>query len=130
MLRALRNDVKPILSPAADVYSYGMVCYELLTGGIPFGECAKSNYDVVLSGQRPELTAHVNLNMKKLLHACWHTEPWKRPGWTSIIETLKEELILHAAGSQHPRGAPNLGSKWSWRRWKLRARPRKFRIWL
>jgi serine/threonine protein kinase len=103
VLQALRDKVKPILSPAADVYSYGMLCYELLTGRIPFEKCDWTDYDVVLLGQRPKLPAHVNLKMKKLLHACWHTELWKRPGWTSIIRTLKEELTLHPLGLQRPK---------------------------
>jgi serine/threonine protein kinase len=103
VLQALRNGAKPMLSPAADVSSYGLLCYELLTGQIPFEECARSDYDVVLSGQRPELPAHVNLTMKELLRACWHTEPRERPRWTSIIKTLKEQLILHPLGLQQPK---------------------------
>ncbi|CAM6058222.1 unnamed protein product [Sphagnum tenellum] len=103
VLHALSNDAKPILSPAADVYSYGMLCYELLTGQVPFEKCALSDYDVVLSGQRPELRANVSLTMRELLRACWHTEPRERPGWRSIIETLKEELIIHPPGSQQPK---------------------------
>jgi serine/threonine protein kinase len=103
VLQAVKNKAKPMLSPAADVYSYGMLCYELLTGHIPFEECAWSDYDVVLSGKRPELPAYVNLTMKQLLHACWLTEPRERPGWTWIIKTLKEELMLHPPGSQQPK---------------------------
>ncbi|CAN5958989.1 unnamed protein product [Sphagnum jensenii] len=57
--------------------------------------------DVV--GQRPKLPAHVNFTMKELLRACWHTKPHKRPGWTSIIKTLKAELLLHPPGSQQPK---------------------------
>jgi serine/threonine protein kinase len=103
VLQAVKNNDKPTLSRAADVYSYGMLCYELLTGQIPFEECARLDYDVVLSGKRPKLPAYVNLTMKQLLRACWLTEPRKRPGWTWIVKVLKEELMIHPQGSQQPK---------------------------
>ncbi|CAK9261692.1 unnamed protein product [Sphagnum jensenii] len=58
---------------------------------------------LLAEGQRPKLPAHVNFTMKELLRACWHTKPHKRPGWTSIIKTLKAELLLHPPGSQQPK---------------------------
>ncbi len=38
-----------------DVYGFEMVCYELLTGLIPFQGHSLLDYKLVLSGGRPEL---------------------------------------------------------------------------
>jgi serine/threonine protein kinase len=59
-------------SAAVDAYGFGMVRYELLTGFIPFEGHRLSDYELVLSGGRPELPDYLSPEITQLLHKCWH----------------------------------------------------------
>ncbi|KAH9576740.1 hypothetical protein CY35_01G179100 [Sphagnum magellanicum] len=93
VLKAVKEDISPTYTPAADVYGFGMVCYELLTGHIPF-QCEgvrRTDYDAVLSGRRPKLPDYLSPGMTQLLLKCWHQDPCQRPTWEEIQETTYRE---------------------------------------
>ena len=101
ILRALKNReknrgiVKPYLfSKQADVYSYGMTCYEVLTGKIPFAEELRmTDYDVVIDGRRPDLPNHIQPVFKTLLTRCWLSDPSQRPSFEEIVNILQKSGI-------------------------------------
>jgi serine/threonine protein kinase len=81
-------------TPMADVYSFGMTCYEVLTGDIPLKNHSRADYEgVTKRGLRPELPADLNPIMKELIVSCWHQDPLKRPTFNTIVLELKE--IFH-----------------------------------
>jgi serine/threonine protein kinase len=93
VLKAVKEDIRPTYTTAVDVYGFGMVCYELLTGHIPF-QCEgvrRSDYDAVLSGRRPQLPDYLSPGMTQLLLKCWHHDPCQRPRWDEIQRTLHTE---------------------------------------
>jgi serine/threonine protein kinase len=90
VLKAVKENIRPTFTTAADVYGFGMVCYELLTGHIPFEyeDVRRIDYDVVLSGRRPKLPDYLSPGMTQLLLKCWHHDPFQRPTWDEIMFTL------------------------------------------
>ncbi|KAH8975962.1 hypothetical protein BDL97_01G188100 [Sphagnum fallax] len=93
VLKAVKEDIPPTYTTAADVYGFGMVCYQLLTGHKPF-QCEgvrHADYDAVLSGRRPKLPDYLSPGMTQLLLNCWHHDPCQRPRWDEIKQTLRTE---------------------------------------
>ena len=78
-----------------DVYSYGMLVYELISLHRPFYDVAdldKGGYvrlgQLVRSGRRPTLDG-VPPEWQDLIVQCWHQEPAKRPTMRDVVERLK-----------------------------------------
>jgi serine/threonine protein kinase len=75
---------------AADVYSFAMTCYEILTGEVPFEEYGftRTQYDEVVKGLRPTLPPHLDAGLKELLVQCWHDDPVQRPNFAEICTRI------------------------------------------
>jgi serine/threonine protein kinase len=79
---------------AADVYSFAMTCYEIVTGLAPFflefeNDITK-NYHEVVDGRRPELPDDLDAGLKNLIEDCWHSDPARRPKFVQICTRLND----------------------------------------
>ena len=85
------NDVNPKYPLKCDIYSYAMVCYEVLTGCLPYSNCynAIDMMKMVLKGERPGLPKDCPPRLKALIENCWDQNPRKRPGFDEICLELK-----------------------------------------
>ncbi|GES85138.1 kinase-like domain-containing protein [Rhizophagus clarus] len=77
-------------SKESDIYSMGMVMWELTTGCKPF---SKVEHDIglilkIIDGKRPEITIDTPECFAILMKSCWNTDPLKRPSITEIKETV------------------------------------------
>jgi serine/threonine protein kinase len=75
----------------ADVYSFALVCYEILTGKEPFeGEKMSDLYKrVVLEHARPELPKTCPRRLVSLIRRCWDHDPLSRPDFPEICKELR-----------------------------------------
>ncbi|KAM3300562.1 hypothetical protein ACQJBY_041538 [Aegilops geniculata] len=76
----------------ADVYSFGMISFELLTGKIPFednhlqGDNMSKN---IRAGERPLFPFQAPKYLTGLTRRCWHGDPAQRPPFSSICRVLR-----------------------------------------
>jgi serine/threonine protein kinase len=85
---------------AADVYSWSMVCYELVTLQKPFGGWTRDMHNNLVCGKgvRPEFTSDISFPLKNLLEQCWAQKARDRPNMRQVVDRLRvmeeEQLLL------------------------------------
>lgn len=88
------------VSEKIDVYSFGIVMWEILTGEDPYDGM---HYGGVIGGilsntLRPAVPASCHPEWRKLMEQCWSTEPERRPSFTEVASRL--HAILEASRSE------------------------------
>ena len=93
----------------ADVYSFGMLLWEICALDKPFAEfkCpVKFQQAVFVKGQRPVVKKHWPVLITATLKKCWATRPSKRPSITSVITALREVKSSLCGGEGSPKKQP------------------------
>lgn len=95
---------------AVDIYSFGMIMWELTTGDVPFADM-RSNREIseyVLTGCRPPMKpGQCDIKWAELMARCWSHNSAKRPSAAEIVSVLeaisKAEALAQSAKKEAAR---------------------------
>jgi hypothetical protein len=80
-----------------DVWSFGMILYELTTNTIPYQHCQIEFlvYDEVIKyNKTPPIPKGIEIDsiLHDLMKGCWNWDPQQRPSFSQIVQTLRNAL--------------------------------------
>eukprot|EP00270_Netrium_digitus_P011444 TRINITY_DN3641_c0_g3_i1.p1 TRINITY_DN3641_c0_g3~~TRINITY_DN3641_c0_g3_i1.p1 ORF type:complete len:655 (-),score=150.28 TRINITY_DN3641_c0_g3_i1:80-1966(-) len=92
------------VTTAADVYSFSIVLWELLTAKIPYSDYSpvQAAVGVALNDLRPEIPANCPDWLRQLMQKCWARDPEARPTFAQVLSQLAavEESVGLVAGQE------------------------------
>ncbi|CAD7695593.1 unnamed protein product [Ostreobium quekettii] len=97
-----------ILTPAADVYSFGLLMWQMVMGKAPYANMNNQRILVsVVDGRRPPLPENCPLSYNLLMTDCWQENHRERPGFEQILDRLGDILSAwspedHKSTSESP----------------------------
>ncbi|KAL1556037.1 hypothetical protein AAHA92_11705 [Salvia divinorum] len=104
MAPELLNGSSSKVSEKVDVFSFGIVLWEILTGEEPY---ANMHYGAIIGGivnntLRPTIPSYCDSEWRQLMEQCWAPNPVMRPSFTEIASRLR---VMSAAAQPQPRKA-------------------------
>ncbi|KAK7301691.1 hypothetical protein RJT34_12563 [Clitoria ternatea] len=74
----------------SNVYSFGMVIWEMVTGEAAYSSCSpvQAAVGIAACGLRPEIPKDCPQTLKSLMTKCWNHTPSKRPQFSEILAML------------------------------------------
>ncbi|KAK7874087.1 hypothetical protein R5R35_004630 [Gryllus longicercus] len=89
-------------SKASDVWSYGVLLWELLTGETPYKgiDALAVAYGVAVNKLTLPIPSTCPQPWRQLMEACWESDPHRRPAFDHVLAAL--DSIAHSAFTQTP----------------------------
>eukprot|EP00164_Ancoracysta_twista_P009921 GFYU01014808.1.p1 GENE.GFYU01014808.1~~GFYU01014808.1.p1 ORF type:complete len:643 (+),score=128.23 GFYU01014808.1:145-2073(+) len=83
-------------SEKADVYSYGMILWEIMSGGAEIfpDKWPPQVIAQVVAGIRPDMPESCPRSIADMIHHCWHQEDIERPSFAEVMAGI-DEMLSH-----------------------------------
>ncbi|GES93543.1 kinase-like domain-containing protein [Rhizophagus clarus] len=96
--RSFNEDIKPkyLLNKKSDVYSIGVLLWEISSGRPPFHDCIPYGIGLAIKisqGHRETPISETSKDYIKIYTDCWNIEPDNRPTINQVIDELKAVII-------------------------------------
>ncbi|KAK8465917.1 hypothetical protein PHAVU_009G209700 [Phaseolus vulgaris] len=108
MAPELLNGSSSLVSEKVDVFSFGIVMWELLTGEEPYADL---HYGAIIGGivnntLRPPVPESCDQEWRLLMEMCWSSEPSERPSFTEIANGLRSMATKISPKGQNQQQQP------------------------
>ncbi|EPB74509.1 ankyrin repeat protein [Ancylostoma ceylanicum] len=89
---ALQRDPEDLNIRAADMWSFGIMLWELNTREVPFSDLPpmECGMKIALEGLRVQIPPGIARNMSRLMNICLNEDPGRRPNFDQIIPILEK----------------------------------------